>query len=295
MNRIIQQQNLIIPGLALTGFFEGFPYDRVQILGNSEILFLKQQTNSKRRSLLKQFFEYEIPCIVVANKNIPNEDLLKIASDKKICVFKTPISTSNAFSYLTEYLSDKFAPQTTVHGSLVDVYGVGLLFTGRSGIGKSEIALDLIERGHRLVADDVVTISRRGRGVLIGSSRTNIQHHLEIRGVGIIDVMSLYGIRGLRLRKRVEVEVQLEDHKKIEDFDRTGLDIHTSEYLGVEIPVLQIPIFPGKNITVIAETIALNSLLKMYGSDSAKEFNRRLIKMMKKKKFQHDRLDKFLE
>lgn len=281
--------------MALTGFFEEFPFDRIQILGNSEIVYLKHLSSSQRRRVLKQFFNFDIPCILIANGNSPHKDLIQFADRKGVCVLVTPFNASKSGSYLTEYLGEKFAPHTTVHGSLVDVHGIGILFTGRSGIGKSEIALDLVERGHRLVADDMVHLFRRGRETLIGCGKEDVQHHLEIRGLGIIDVMSLYGIRGLRLRKRVEVEVKLEDQKNIEEFDRTGLDTNYSEYLGVKIPLLQIPIFPGKNITVIAETIAMNTLLKLYGYDSAKEFNKRLMKLMKQKQFQRERLQKFLE
>lgn len=224
----------------MTGFFEEFPFDRVQILGNSEILFLTRQTPVKRTLLLKQFFNFVIPCVIVTNDNVPPPDFLAEADAKAICVFISPLSTSQLVSLLTDYLSEKFAPKVTVHGSLVDVYGIGLLFTGRSGIGKSEVALDLLDRGHRLVADDVVTIFKRGREILIGCGRENIQHHLEIRGVGVIDIMSIFGIRSLRSRKRVEVEIRLEDTKDITEFDRTGLGTEVVEYLGVKIPLVLI-------------------------------------------------------
>ena len=220
---------------------------------------------------------------MITNGKKPPPELLEIATDKHTGIIKTPFSTSQLVSCLTDYLDEKFAPNMVIHGSLVDVYGVGILLTGSSGIGKSEIALDLVERGHRLVADDLVNVTKRGRETLIGSGRENIQNRLEIRGLGIIDVMSLFGIRGLRLRKRVEVEVQLREDKDIHDFDRTGLNTEYREYMGVKIPTVKIPIFPGKNITVICETIALNTLLKLYGYDSAKEFNKRLMRVMKQK------------
>ncbi len=295
LDRIVTKEDLYIPGLALTGFFDEFPFDRVQVLGNSEILYLATHKAGQRKSILKQFFDFEIPCVIVTTGNTPPPDLVAVAEERDVCVFCTPYSTSQLVSYLTDYLAEKFAPHVTINGSLVDVYGVGILITGRSGIGKSEIALDLVERGHRLVADDIVTITKRGRGILIGSGGKNIQHHMEIRGIGIIDVMSLYGIRGLRLRKRIEVEVQLAEDKLLNDFDRTGLNTEYKEYMGIKIPTVKIPIFPGKNITVIAETVALNTLLKLYGYDSAKEFNKRLIQVMKQKLFQRDRLQKFFE
>ncbi|HTM58480.1 MAG TPA: HPr(Ser) kinase/phosphatase, partial [Candidatus Udaeobacter sp.] len=182
------------------------------------------------------------------------------------------------------YLDLMFAPQTSVHGSLVDVYGVGLLFTGASGIGKSECALDLVERGHRLVADDVVTITRRHGDVLIGSGNQLLRHHMEIRGLGIIDVQAIFGIRSIRLQKRVEVEVNLREWSASEDYERVGLDDRKTAILGVEIPLVQVPITPGKNITVIAEVIALNYLVKVTGGYSpAERLNQHLIEIMKRK------------
>ena len=169
----------------------------------------------------------------------------------------------------------------TIHGTLVDVYGMGLLFTGRSGIGKSEMALDLIERGHRLVADDVTTIAKTGEGALLGSAREILMHHLEVRGVGIIDISSLFGIKAVRMQKRIEVEVRLVDDKEMNSFDRTGLKREFSEYMGVKIPLIRLPIYPGKNIAVIAEAIALDNILKLYGHDTSIEFNKKLIARMK--------------
>jgi HPr kinase/phosphorylase len=163
-----------------------------------------------------------------------------------------------------------------VHGSLVDVYGVGLLLTGRSAIGKSECALDLVERGHRLVADDVVTLTRRHDDILIGTGNDILRHHMEIRGLGIIDVQTVFGIRAIRIQKRIEVEINLREWDASEDYERVGIDDHTQTLLGVQIPLVQIPIFPGKNITVICEVVALNYLVKAYGHHPAKAFNERL-------------------
>ena len=200
---------------------------------------------------------------------------------------------------LSDYMDDKFAPSITVHGSMADVYGIGVLFTGRSGIGKSEIVLDLVERGHRLVADDVVHLARKAEGVLIASASEVLQHHIEVRGLGIIDLRSVFGIRSIRLQKRVEVEVQLEEWDDQEDYERIGLDESVTQVLGVEIPLVKLPIFPGKNITVIAEVVALNQLMKIYGHHPAKEFNQRLIKKMQDKvgseKYLKDYLDKDFE
>jgi HPr kinase/phosphorylase len=188
-------------------------------------------------------------------------------------VIRTALPTTPFLHMLADHLEDVFAPRASVHASLVDVYGVGLLISGQSGIGKSEIALDLVERGHRLVADDVVEIIRRGN-VLIGRGSEHLRHFMEIRGIGIINVMDIFGIRAVRVQKRIEVEVRLED------WDRLGLDEKYIDVLGVKIRQVVIPIYPGKNITVIAESISLNHMLKVYGIDAAKRFNKQLVDMM---------------
>ncbi|NCQ36331.1 HPr(Ser) kinase/phosphatase, partial [bacterium] len=192
---------------------------------------------------------------------------------------------------LTLHMARMFARRLEVHGTLVDVYGVGLLFTGRSGIGKSECALDLIERGHRLVADDIVEITRTSEDLLIGRYREVLRHHLEIRGVGVIDVQAIFGIRSIRMQKRIEVEVQLQDWDDGSDYERVGMEDRFTEILGVNIPQVVVPLFPGKNITVISEVIALNFMLKVYGYDAAQALNDRIIETMKKS----DRLRHYLE
>ena len=182
-------------------------------------------------------------------------------------------------------MEEAFAPRTTLHGSLADVYGVGLLFVGRSGIGKSECVLDLVERGHRLVADDVVQVTRRGTDILIGRGHELAGHHMEIRGIGLIDVQSLFGIRAVRQQKRIEVVVQLEDWETARDTtERTGLAHQTTEVLGVPIPKVVVPLNPGKNITVVSEVVAMMHLLRYAGVDVAATFNDRLIKRMKEKR-----------
>ena len=181
------------------------------------------------------------------------------------------------------FLDDAFAPRTTVHGSLADVFGVGLLFRGRSGIGKSECVLDLVERGHRLVADDVVHITRRGHDVLIGRGHEVSRHYMEIRGVGLIDINALFGIRSVRQQKRIEVVVQLEDWDNTREYDRTGLDLQQTDLLDVPLPLVTVPLNPGKNLTVICEVVAMNHLLRYSGVDSANSFNERLIRRMREK------------
>jgi HPr kinase/phosphorylase len=283
-SRKITKADIHRPGLALTGFVDLFTYDRIQILGNTEMRYLRSLPEEKLTESIDRFIEFEIPCIIITENNkIPNY-LIQATTRRYISVFTTPLNTTNLNHLMSDYLDKTFAPQISVHGSLVDVYGVGLLVTGRSGIGKSEVALDLIERGHRLVADDVVIITRTADDVLIGTGTEISQHHIELRGVGLVDIRRIFGIRGVRLRKRVEVEVHLVDWDANKVYERTGLDQNTVTMLDVTIPKITLPINPGKNMTVISETIAMNELLKLHGYNTAKEFNRRLKEYMKAKK-----------
>ena len=272
----IKDKNLHRPGLALAGYVELFTYDRVQIMGNTEIRYLKSLEPEHRRSAFMALLEFNIPCIILTNGNTVEEELLEAASARNIPIFGTPFNTTKVSYFLADFLDDQFAPQMMVHGSLVDVYGVGVLLTGRSGIGKSEIALDLVERGHRLAADDVVMITRKGEGILIGAGTDLVKHFMEVRGLGLIDVRSMFGVRAIRFQKRVEVVIELEEWKPDEDYTRTGLDDLSVSILDVDIPLVKLPIFPGKNVTVITEVISLNYLLKHYGYDAAKVFAKRL-------------------
>lgn len=279
----ICEPDLHRPGLALTGFIDVFTHKRVQIFGNTEMAYLAKLSIEKRKEALELVLEFEIPCILVTESNIVPQEMVDIATKRKITVMRTRFTTTQVLHLLGEYMDITFAETTTVHGSLVDVYGMGVLFTGRSSIGKSEIALDLVERGHRLVADDVVNIFKLAGDVLLGRGSELLQHHMEIRGLGIIDVKSLFGINSIRVQKRIEVEVQLEQWDSSEEYERIGLDEEFNTHIGVSIPVVRLPIFPGKNITVIAEVIALNQMLKVYGQNTAKLFSDRLIQKIQAK------------
>lgn len=285
--RTIVNPELHRPGLALTGFLDLFTYDRIQILGNTEIQYLSSLTSAQKKASLERVLGYDIPCIIITDNNKIPRELTPIASKRKISVFRSKYPTMEIFHQLGDYLNNEFAPKTTVHGTLVDVYGIGILFTGRSGIGKSEIALDLVERGHRLVADDVVIITKKAEEILMGEGREIAEHHLEIRGLGLIDTRSTFGIRAVRVHKRVEVEVQLVEFDPKADFDRTGLQEQYTAILDVKIPIVVLPMNPGKNITVIAETIALNQLLKIYGHYTPHEFNKKLIAKMRLQERKH--------
>lgn len=285
--RIIDNGELNRPSLALAGFIDLFTYNRVQILGNTETRFLKTLTVAEKRDAFKKVLQFNIPCIIVTESNRVPRDFIEIANKRKICVFRTKYSTTVLSHMLSDYLQNYFAPRVTVHSTLVDVYGIGVLFTGRSGIGKSEIALDLVERGHRLVADDVVIITKKSDEILMGEASELSENHLEIRGLGIINVRNIFGIRAVRVHKRVEVEVKLVEFDSNENYERLGLDEKMTAILGVEIPQVILPINPGKNITVIAETIALNQLLKIYGHHTPKEFVKKLEKKIKQQEKEH--------
>lgn len=284
MNREVPQKSLHRPGLALAGFLELFTHDRIQVLGNTEISYLESLDDRMRRRSFEAIFTREIPCMLITNSNAPPAQLLDLATAAGVPVLQSELDTTALYHLLSDYLDDFFAPQETTHATLVDVYGTGLLLTGKSGIGKSEVALDLVERGHRLVADDVVLVTRKADRILMGSGNDMLQHMMEIRGIGIIDVRQIYGIGSVRMQKRVEMIVELLLWEERGSIDRTGLETETSEILGLEIPRIRLPIFPGKNITVICETLALNHHLKVYGYDSAQELNRRLLKTMEDRK-----------
>jgi len=272
------------PGMALMGFIENFLPERIQILAQTELTYLATLPPAGVQEAVDRLFQFTIPLIVICKGLEVPPHLIRRANECSVPVLRTPQSTTPFIHSMTSYLDHMFAPTVSVHGSLVDVYGCGLLFTGRSAIGKSETALDLVERGHRLVADDVVTITRRHGDLLIGRGNQLLRHHMEIRGLGIIDVQSVFGIRSIRLQKRVEVEVNLREWSNDEDYERVGLDERKTNILGVEIPLVQVPITPGKNITVIAEVIALNYLVKVYGGLSpAEKLNQHMLEVMKRK------------
>jgi len=281
LKKVIKEHDLCRPGLLLSGFKETFSSGKIQVFGNTELSYMKQLPAKKRIEAFSRLLQEGIPCLFVTNNGVIGKNLLKAADEAETCVLQSPLPTMQIYRELFEYLSDKAAPWTTAHGTLVSVYGIGILFTGPSGIGKSEIALDLIERGHRLVADDVVRIFRRTAGTIVGTSEEILKNMLEIRGVGIIDVWSIFGIRAVRLQKRVEVEVRLELAKKLEDYERLGTEQKFKNYLGVDIPLIHLPILPGKNITVIVEVIALKAIQRVYGIQPEYDFMKRLDEKMK--------------
>lgn len=284
LDRVLPDADIASPGLVLAGYTGRFVPDRIHVLGETEITYLVSLDAEARHLALEGFFSYEPPLVIITKGQAAPAPLVELAKDKGVAVFRTAQKTAEFYRRIKPMIEEAFAPRTTLHGSLADVYGVGLLFVGRSGIGKSECVLDLIERGHRLVADDVVLVSRRGHDVLIGQGHELAAHHMEIRGIGLIDIPALFGIRSVRQQKRVEVVVHLEDWETAKDADRTGLGRHTMEILGVTIPKVIVPLNPGKNLTVISEVVAMTHLLRFSGVDVAQAFNERLIKRMKEQR-----------
>jgi HPr kinase/phosphorylase len=280
LERAIAVPEVSSPGLVLAGFTSRFASRRLHVLGETEIAYLKSLGAAARQKSLESFLSYELPCVIVTKAQQVPRELVSMARTRGIPILRSKLKTAEFYRVITPYLQEVFAPSTTMHASLADVYGVGLLFTGRSGVGKSECVLDLVERGHRLVADDVVHITQRGHDVLIGRADELSYRYMEIRGVGLVDVSALFGIHAVRQQKRIEVVVELTDWDQAPDVDRTGLDGKTSRILGVELPHVIVPLNPGKNITVISEVVAMNHLLRYSGVDPAKAFDRRLQKRL---------------
>ena len=269
------------PGMALMGFLENFDTGCMQVFGKSEVSYLTQLSTDEQELALGRVAELKPPLLfITSNLQVP-QSIIDYATEFKIPLLRTKMPTVDFLHSINIYLEDAFADRTEVHGSLVDVYGVGMLFTGNSGIGKSECALDLVERGHRLVADDIVEICRRHNDVLIGTFREILQHKIEIRGVGVVDVQAIFGVRGIRMQKRIEVEVRLEQWQDDADYERIGLEHQQAEIMGIKIPRIVVPIYPGKNITVISEVIALDLMLKLYGVDAAQDLNKRIMDTLK--------------
>jgi len=273
------------PGLALAGFVGGFPADRLQVLGDTEMVFLDTFDPAARRLAIQRVLELRPPCFVItADADAPKElsDELDAAG---IPLFVSRLPSADFIHLVTDYLELRLAPETHVHGTLVDVYGIGLLLVGASGIGKSETALDLVERGHRLVADDLIRIRRR-RTILMGEGaeqRPAFQHHMEIRGLGIINLYSIFGIRSIRLQKRVEVVVELKRWEKGMDVDRLGLKRKSRNILDVSVPLITIPVLPGRNLAMICEVIAMNHLVQLRGYHPMQLFDRELKKFLLQK------------
>jgi len=268
------------PGLALSGYLDYFANDRVQILGNTEIHFMENLPASVLYHRLESMFAFEVPAFVLSRNLTPRNPFMDICNRRGIPVLRSKRTTDELISRIILSLSEEFSPETMVHATAVDCYGVGCLIVGDPGIGKSETALELVERGHRIVADDLVKLKRRREDSVYAETSDVVEHHMEIRGVGIIDIKSVYGVGRVRSVKRVNLVVELEEWQEQATYDRTGLTEEFVTIMGVRIPRLLIPVRPGRNIAIIVEVAALNHRLKEFGVHPAQELNARILRMM---------------
>ncbi len=264
------------PGLALTGFTEHLHPERMQVFGNTELSYLRTLTEEQQREVLKKLFESELACVVVTKDLDVPSALIEGCEKVKLALMKTTLSSSAFISQVQAFLEEALTSTGTLHGVLVDVYGVGVLLMGKSGIGKSEIALDLVMHGHRLVADDVVNLVRRKEGHVTGHGTEIIRHHMEIRGLGIINIKDLFGVAAVRETKKIELVIELVEWEGRKEYDRLGMDMGQMNIVGVEVPHSVVPVRPGRNMTTIIEVAARNHLLKLQGHHSAQEFADRL-------------------
>lgn len=265
------------PGLALTGYTEHLHPDRLQVLGNTEISYLRQLDEHQAIKYIGKLCSFPISCFIVT-KGLDPPGFLKMEAEKAgIPLLVTPLQSSTFISLITKFLEERLLPTTHVHGVLVDVLGVGVLLLGKSGIGKSECALDLVIRGHRLVADDIIYIKKKMPAALVGQAGETIQHHMEIRGLGIINIKDLYGVSSIREKKIIDLVLELVEWDPVQEYDRLGIDDQVHTILGVDLPHLKIPVRPGRNLTSIIEVAARNFLLKGMGYHSAREFHEKLL------------------
>jgi HPr kinase/phosphorylase len=276
IHRPITTSDISRPGLEMTGFFDYYPADRIQLLGMTEITFSNRLSPEERKSRMDNLCSDITPGIVISrNLKVPDE-LIEASEEKSVPVMRTPMKTTRFSSRLTNYLEFKLAPATAIHGVLVDVYGVGVLITGKSGVGKSETALELVKRGHRLVADDCVEIVQEEEGSLIGHAPELIEHLLEIRGLGIINVMTLFGAGAVRSHKKITMIANLELWDEHKQYDRLGLDEEKVKILDTEITKMTVPVRPGRNLAIIIEVAAMNYRLKNMGVNAARQFTAKL-------------------
>ncbi len=279
------------PALQLSGYFEHFEQSRVQIIGMVEYTYLEHLPKEEKEKIYRQFLNYDIPCVIFCRDFKPDELFLEIAKESNVPVLGTGRSTSEFMAELIYTLSEQLAPCITIHGVLVDVYGEGLLIMGESGIGKSEAALELIRRGHRLVTDDVVEIRKINEHTLIGTSPDITRYFIELRGIGIIDVKTLYGVECVKEKQSIDLVIKLEDWKKDNEYDRLGLEEEYTEFLGNKVVCHSLPIRPGRNLAVICEAAAVNHRQKKMGYNAAQELYRRVQANLAKRDEEDDEKD----
>ncbi len=268
------------PGMQLVGFYEYFAYERPQVIGKVEMTYLESLDSDVRRASLEKYMSYPIPCIIVCWGMNPPAELIEIARLRDIPVLRSNLKTTRLTVRLIHYLSQVLAPHVTRHGVLVDVYGVGVLLTGDSGVGKSEAALELVKRGHQLCADDVVDICRVSDDRLVGESPERVRHFMEIRGIGIIDIRAMYGIGAVSVSTSIDLVIHMEKWDSAKEYDRLGLTDESIDILDVKVPYQVMPVKPGRNVAIIIEVAARNLSLKRMGYNAAHELDRRLTEML---------------
>lgn len=276
LDRKIHKSDISRPGLEMAGYFTFYPADRVQLLGKTELSFFNLLEKEEKMDRMERLCSENTPAIIISHGMKVPEELILCAEEKGIPVLETEVPTTRFSGMLTNYLEGRLAPMTTVHGVLVDVYGIGVLLTGKSGVGKSETALELVKRGHRLVADDLVEIREVSKNVLIGNSPKLIEHMLEIRGVGIVDIVNLFGASAVKSDKRILIVIDLELWDEGKVYDRLGLDEKKMKIMDTELTKLVVPVRPGRNLSVIIEVAAMDYRMKRLGINAAKEFSDRL-------------------
>lgn len=267
----IRTPDLNRPGMQFCGFYEFFAFERPQLIGKAEMAYLEKQTSERRREILETYFRYPIPCVIICRNLTPPPEFLEAAGNHDVPVYISPMVTSKFTALAINYLNRRLAPHMTRHGVLLDVYGVGVFLSGKSGVGKSEAALELIKRGHQLVADDVVDICRISDDRLIGTCPEKIRHLMEIRGIGVIDVKAMYGIGAVALSKSIDLIIELESWDENKPYDRIGIQDDSIEIMGVRVPHQLMPIKPGRNLAIIVEVAARNLSLKKAGYNAARE------------------------
>ncbi len=280
----INTYDLNRPGMQFCGFYEYFAYERPQVIGKVEMTYLESLDSEQRTQRLETYMSYDLPCIIVCWGMFPPKELLAIAKSHDIPVFQSPHKTTKLSFQAIMYLSRQLAPRITRHGVLVDVYGIGVLLTGESGVGKSEAALELIKRGHQLVADDVVDICRVSDDRLIGEAPERVRHFMEIRGSGIIDIRAMYGVGAVVISKSIDMVIHMEKWDQNKEYDRLGLTEENETILGVKVPRQLMPVRPGRNLAIIIEVAARNLSLKRLGYSAAHELDRRLNEMIQRSK-----------
>lgn len=279
-DRRIKDMNLNRPALQLMGFFEYFDSKRVQIIGISEMAYLKTMTKLQRREAIERLFQQDIPCVIITSNQEPFEEFLEFSRQYGIPLLRTSEVTTRFMTNLSTFLTYELAPRITRHGTLVNVYGEGVLMLGESGVGKSETALELVKRGHILVADDAVEIRKASEKTLVGEAPEIIRHLIEIRGIGILDVKNLFGVGCVKDSERIDLVIQLENWKTDKEYERLGLHDQYIEILGIKVPTLVIPVRPGRNLAIIVEVAAMNNRQKKMGYNAARALTDRLALQM---------------